>query len=172
MLDNTYDGDYRLRHFCELKEKYKLGDYSEDVHAFDYINRMRQDLMVDNKVLDNLILFGDVDIYCLLPWTRNSVFVEKKSRYVFKYPCVEGRDIPDTKHFEISLSDMYNFWIHKMYTLEANILRYRSFRDYGGGVGFCELPFNHASEDDGQLKITVDAILAAGAMTSRKKKKY
>jgi len=169
MLDDTYDGDFRIKQFEQLFLKYNLPSQPRN-HLPDFdASLLRANCVLEGRIFDYIEKNKPEYVFHLLPWCENIRYLERKYCYKIQFPLCNGYCTDATKVYELPLDTMYAFWFHKMYTSEPDVRGFEKALRYGGiSTSNIEFPVIKSSIDDGQLKVTVDAVLSVDALKEKK----
>jgi len=159
MLGPEYFDGTRTKKFQLLKQM-ALGmreviDEAVIVETEAYV----QDLLVPRSVFDGLVKYDRSYAKYLLLWCRNIKVNRRVGSVEVSYPVIDGVETLVTKSYMLMDNIIGIFFLAKMYTEKANYAMFSAIVSIGGSDGGI-YPGLRESQDDGQLKIMTDVILA------------
>jgi len=127
----------------------------------------KDDLLVGENIVRRICDYNPLLLEYFLPWCQNVNYFKKEKTIVCQYPYFGRVDEDVTRNYILDEERFSSFFYHKMYTEEPEIDGFSITEDFGRILFAYELPPKRSCYEDGQLKITTDAMLAVDALPSR-----
>jgi len=161
----------RNAYFLVMMSRYNITGVLDPPVPPDKMELMRRSLIVSHEVYAMLKKTRPDLIHYLLPWTMNSEYRYERDSVVVYFPLLEGKKYEMTEEHRLDWKVMGCFWYCNLYTLNPDYDKFRKLES----IGYCNfefsLPPSRNMLSDGQLKITLDAMLAVDALPKKDKLK-